>query len=107
MSAGLIRVPPSCSVSRRTVSKASGSSAIRSAVRRQACITVVWLRPPNARPIAGSVWSVSSRARYMATWRGQATGAARLEESSCSSETPNASAGLLLDLAHGVRRAAA
>ena len=54
-------------------------------------MTVVWLRPPNARPIAGSVWSVSSRARYMATWRGQATGAARLVESSCSSETPNAS----------------
>ena len=54
-------------------------------------MTVVWLRPPNARPIAGSVWSVSSRARYMATCRGQATGAARLVERSWSIETPNAS----------------
>jgi hypothetical protein len=56
----------------------------------QACMTVVWLRPPNARPIAGSVWSVSSRARYMATWRGQATGGAA-RESESSIETPNAS----------------
>ena len=47
---------------------------MRSAVRLQACSTVVWLRLPNARPIAGSVASVSSRVRYMATWRGQATG---------------------------------
>ena len=54
---------------------------MRSAVRLQACMTVVWLRLPNARPIAGRVASVSSRERYMATWRAQATCAARLEES--------------------------
>ena len=41
----------------------------------------MWLRPPKARPIAGSVASVSSRARYMATWRARRRGAARLGES--------------------------
>ena len=46
----------------------------------EACMTVVWSRPPKASPMAGSVRSVSSRARYMATWRGQATRAARLGE---------------------------
>ena len=46
-------------------------------------------RTPGRSPAASR--SVSSRARYMATWRGQATGAARLVESSCSIETPNAS----------------
>ena len=77
---------------------------MRSAVRRHACMTVVWLRPPNARPMAGSVSSVSSRARYMATWRGQATGAARLGESSCSIETPNASQVCSWISRSGVRR---
>ena len=52
----------------------------------------MWLRPPKARPIAGSVWSVSSRDRYMATWRGQARLPARLAETRASTETPNASA---------------
>ena len=72
---------------------------MRSAVRLQACRTVVWLRPPNARPIAGSVWSVSSRARYMATWRGQATSPARLAESSSSTRDAERLGGPLLDLA--------
>ena len=61
-------------------------------------MTVVWLRPPNARPIAGSVWSVSSRARYMATWRGQVTGAARLVESSSLDRDAERLAGPLLDV---------
>ena len=33
-------------------------------------MTVVWSRPPKARPILGSDESVSSRERYIATWRG-------------------------------------
>ena len=69
-------------------------------------MTVVWLRLPKARPIAGSVASVSSRERYIATWRASATGWARLDESSSSIETPKAVARVLLDLAHGARGAA-
>ena len=63
---------------------------MRSAVRLHACMTVVWLRLPNARPIVGSVASVSSRAEVHGDLAGQATGWARLLESSASSETPNA-----------------
>ena len=78
-----------CAVSERSASSAAAQllhslACVRrrrrcaAAVRRQACITVVWSRPPNCLPIAGSDSPVSSRARYMATCRGQATrGAAR------------------------------
>ena len=68
-----------------------GVLAMRSVVRRQACRTVVWLRPPKARPIAGSVASVSSRERYIATWRAQATRALRSGELSASGEMPSRS----------------
>ena len=60
-----------------TASRELSSEAMRAEVRRQACRTVVWSRPPNCRPIAGSDSPVSSRARYMATCRGQAMRAAR------------------------------
>ena len=33
-------------------------------------MTVVWSRPPKCLPIFGSDESVSSRERYIATWRG-------------------------------------
>ena len=42
-----------------------------------ACITVVWSRPPNFRPISGKERDVSCFARYMATCRGRATERAR------------------------------
>ena len=67
------------------------SAAMRCAVRRQACRTVVWSRPPNCRPIAGSDSPVSSRARYIATWRGQAMRAVRAVERSSSGERPKCS----------------
>ena len=54
-------------------------------------MTVVWLRPPNCRPMAGSVSPVCSRARYMATWRGQATRALRPLDRSSSRESEKAS----------------
>ena len=40
------------------------------AIFEVAWITVVWSRPPNCLPIFGSDESVSSRERYIATWRG-------------------------------------
>ena len=46
------------------------SSRIRRAILDVAWITVVWSRPPNSLPIFGSDESVSSRERYIATWRG-------------------------------------
>src|SRR5512141_1900441 len=46
------------------------SSRIRRAIFDVAWITVVWSRPPNSLPIFGNDESVSSRERYMATWRG-------------------------------------
>src|SRR6266568_6714620 len=46
------------------------SSRIRRAIFEVAWITVVWSRPPNSLPIFGSDESVSSRERYIATWRG-------------------------------------
>src|SRR4029453_105734 len=46
------------------------SSLIRRAIFEVAWITVVWSRPPKCRPIFGSDESVSSRERYIATWRG-------------------------------------
>ena len=75
-----------------TASREAASSAMRAVVRRQACRTVVWSRPPNSRPIAGSDSPVSSRARYMATCRGQATRAMRaVDERSSSGERPKCS----------------
>ena len=46
------------------------SSLIMRVILAFACITVVWSRPPNSVPIFGSDASVSSRDRYIATWRG-------------------------------------
>ena len=46
-------------------------------------MTVVWSRS-KARAISASDSEVSSRARYMASWRGRATRGDRDGESSCS-----------------------
>ena len=46
------------------------SSEIRRVILDVAWITVVWSRPPNSFPIFGREASVSSRERYIATWRG-------------------------------------
>ena len=70
-----------------TVCLEDGSLEMRSVVRRQAWRTVVWSRPPKCLPIAGRDSSVSSRARYMATWRGHATRLARALERSSSGES--------------------
>lgn len=64
-----------------TASQARSSSTMRAEVRRQACNTVVWSRPPKRRPIAGSDSPVSSRARYIATCRGQAIRGVRAVDS--------------------------
>ncbi len=50
-------------------------------------MTVVWSRPPKARPMAGSEASVSSRLRYIATWRGPTMRRVRLSPVSSSSVT--------------------
>ena len=66
--------------SRSTASELAGGVLIiatRSETRLQACSTVAWLRPPKASPMACSGAPVSSRARWMAIWRGQATRAVR------------------------------
>ena len=76
---------------------------MRAEVRRQACRTVVWSRPPNCRPMAGSDSPVSSRARYIATCRGQAMRAVRAEESSSSRGDAEVLAGRGLDVGDGVR----
>ena len=57
--------------------------------RLTAWSTVVWLRPPKPRPISGRLWSVSSRARYMATWRAVATAGRRSRARSACRSTPN------------------
>src|SRR5919108_25559 len=52
------------SVRPRTISQASGSSATRAAIWRQAWRTVVWLRPPKRAPISGDVerqWAPGER----------------------------------------------
>src|SRR5215469_7871829 len=51
------------------------SAAFNSSILRTACITVVWSRPPNLRPISGSERGVSCLHRYIATWRGRARAA--------------------------------
>ena len=55
-----------------------------SSIRLTACMTVVWSRPPNLRPISGNDREVSCLAKYIATWRGRATARARRAE--CISE---------------------
>ena len=67
-----------------TVSRFSPGLSTSSLTRFQACRTVVWLRPPNSRPSAGRPSSVSSRARYMATWRAKATFGVRSRARSAS-----------------------
>src|SRR4029079_3038160 len=56
-----------------------------------ACKTVVWSRSPKCLPIFGSDESVSSRDRYMATWRGYTMFCDRLCEQSSSSDSENRS----------------
>ena len=51
----------------------------------------MWSRPPKCLPIAGSDSPVSSRARYMATWRGQAMRGVRAVDRSSSGERPKCS----------------
>src|SRR5918911_3945852 len=58
--------------------KASRSLFMRLAILEVACKTVEWSRPPKAFPILGRDSSVSSRERYMATWRGEAKALERL-----------------------------
>ena len=65
----------------------------------QACSTVVWSRPPNWRPMAGSDSPVSSRARYMATCRGHAMRAVRAVREELLRGEPEVRAGGELDLA--------
>ena len=51
-------------------------------------ITVEWSRPPNAWPISTSCISSSSRARYIAIWRGTVSVLIRAFERSPSGVTP-------------------
>src|SRR5689334_17981073 len=67
----------SCRRRRFTLSTTLGSTSRSAAIFLCAWRTVEWLRPPNCRPIAGRVSWVSSRARYMATWRAKATSGRR------------------------------
>ena len=58
-------------------SKSTSSAKFMSSVRSSstfltACITVVWSRPPNLRPISGKDRRVSCLERYIATCRGRA-----------------------------------
>ena len=56
------------------------SVALSSSTLRTACITVVWSRPPNFRPISGKDRAVNCFAKYIAIWRGRATARARRDE---------------------------
>jgi hypothetical protein len=58
---------------RRARELAARAASTRSAVQALSGVQVLALRLPTARPIAGRVASVSSRARSMATWRAKAT----------------------------------
>ena len=61
---------PQPSSMRRKSSTSSANPASRSrssSTLRTACMTVVWSRPPNLRPISGNERVVSCLARYMAT----------------------------------------
>src|ERR671912_1378102 len=68
--------------------KASRSLLMRLAIFEVACMTVEWSRPPNAFPILGKDSSVSSRERYMATWRGEGDPLERLWPTRAAFETP-------------------
>ena len=48
------------------------AAAIRAATALQAWMTVPWSRPPKASPMSMREFRVSSRARYIASWRGSA-----------------------------------
>ena len=65
-----------------------GSVRMAALTRLTACRTVVWLRPPMPRPISGRLCSVSSRARYIATWRAAATAGRRSRASSAVALDP-------------------
>src|SRR5215211_4078831 len=67
------------------------SSRIMRAIFEVAWMTVVWSRPPNSLPILGSDESVSSRERYMATWRGYTMFCERLSPQSSVRERPKRS----------------
>src|SRR3546814_9280769 len=69
-----------------TSSAKLASVAFSSSTLRTACMTVVWSRPPNLRPISGSERDVSCLERYIATWRGRATARARRAECMRSEE---------------------
>ena len=69
--------------------RARGRCATSEPTLRTAESTVVWSRPPKARPISGRLWPVSSRARYMATLRARATCGRRSRARSASAVTPN------------------
>ena len=75
----------------------ASSSAPRSTLR-MACMTVVWSRRLKASAIAGSERSVSSRVRYMASWRARAIGAVRVGERMASTLRLEAGGDGLLDL---------
>src|SRR5918993_2105933 len=68
--------------------KASRSLFMRLAILEVACMTVEWSRPPKAFPILGRDSSVSSRERYMATWRGEGDPLERLWPTRAAFETP-------------------
>src|ERR671915_1655934 len=68
--------------------KASRSLFMRLAILEVACMTVEWSRPPKAFPIFGRETSVSSRERYMATWRGYAKPLERLAPTRSAFEIP-------------------
>src|SRR4029434_11058892 len=61
-------------LSRSMATEAANTGSLRmiASMVAMAWMTVVWSRA-NMRPMAGSDSGVSSRARYIATWRGRAT----------------------------------
>ena len=64
------RKPAQLSSIRRNRSTSSAkllSVVLSSSILRTACITVVWSRPPNLRPISGNEREVNCLARYIAT----------------------------------------
>src|SRR5690606_18275085 len=64
---GAVSPYPSRMRRRWTRSSSSAPSAwANSSILLTACMTVVWSRPPNLRPISGSEREVSCLARYMA-----------------------------------------
>ena len=67
---------------------AESSEAIRAEVRRQACRTVVWSRPPNSRPMAGSEArrELAREVHRELAWPGDAWTCARVETSSSAGD---------------------